>query len=209
MVAVIVLTTLALTISFHLGMRYNLALVQNIRASIEACFRPMAVEYTPMRQGVGFGFDYQLDGHIPTMQGIMTTLPRYTPLYLPIARLLKRGDLLKLTFHCGDTLPPGVGVLVNETRGRVFWQAVDRDPDWQEESHVARGQSFRIFTYNPMVRDRLRTIADRLISFSGFNQLSVDSRCGKITIFLTPSQKTIDKALKEVLAALFFLTADD
>ena len=209
MVAALVVSTLVLALAFRLGMRYNLRLADFVLGELEKCFQPQTVEYTPMGQGVAYGFEYQLPGPIPAMRGVFTTLPRYAPLYVPIARLLGRNDLLKLTFQCDATVPAGVGTLVHETARRSRWHAVERDDDWTVEEFSVAAQRFRLFSFNPLVGQRMRELVPRIAAVTGLNQISLDSRRGTITVFLTPNSNSLRKELNIVADALLFLTAPE
>lgn len=194
-------------VGFRLGMRYNLALAHAVRSAVETQFAPTEAAYVPTGFGVGFGFEYTLAGPVTGLRGILTTLPRYQVLYIPIARLLGRNDLLKLTFDCPDTLPPGVGTVVHETARGSRWHAVERDPDWHEETDDSGSDRFRLFWYNPIVGDRLRALLPSLRGVPSLNQLSLDSRNGTITVFLTPYRHDLAKDLRVLSESIFSLTA--
>ncbi|MCG8479411.1 MAG: hypothetical protein MI724_09975 [Spirochaetales bacterium] len=209
MAAFFVVSALVFAVAFRFGLRYNARLAATVIAAVEECFRPRRTDYVALGRGIGYGFEYDLDGPIATLHGVVTTLPRYAPLYMPIARLLGRSDLLKLTFHCRDALPPGVGTLVHETAHRSHWSAVERDDEWNEERVVTEGRRFRLFSFNPLVANRLKSMVPYLASAPNINQIGLDSRCGTITIFLTPYANSIKKELEAVAATLFSLTAPE
>ena len=207
MIAALLITALILSVGFRLGMRYNIRMARTVLDAVERRFPPVTADYVPIGHGVGYGFEYTLTGPLERLRGVLTTLPRYQVLYLPIARLLGRNDLLKLTFDCPDALPAGVATLVHETARRSRWQAVERDPDWREEEVVDDGNRFRLFCFNPLVGERMRSLVPKLRGLPHLNQISLDSRNGTITVFLTPDIKKITDELKTLAEALFFLTA--
>jgi hypothetical protein len=207
MIAAIVLFTLALAFAFAYGVRYNQRLVSTVVAAVEGAFPPLRKEYVPMGQGVVYGFEYELAGPLPSLKGIITTLPRYKPLYLPIAYLIGRNDLLKLTFECPGVLPPGVAVLVHETARGSRWQAVENDAEWHQEEIVEGAHRYRLYSFNPLVGGQMRALIPRLAPIEGFNQLSIDSRRGSLTVFLTPRSETIVHDLSILSDVLNSLTA--
>lgn len=206
MIPALILTTLALAGAFAYGMRYNQRLVSTIFAAVEGAFPPLHKEYVPMGQGVVYGFEYALAGPLPSLKGIVTTLPRHTPLYLPIAYLIGRNDLLKLTFECPGVLPPGVAVLVHETARGSRWQTVDADEDWHQEEIEEGMHRYRLYSYNPLVGRQMRELIPRLAPIEGLNQLGIDSRRGSLTIFLTPRADTIAADLSILSDVLNSLT---
>jgi hypothetical protein len=207
MITALILVTLALAFAFAYGVRYNQRLVSTVVAAAEEAFPPLRKEYVPMGQGVVYGFEYELAGTLPSLKGIITTLPRYTPLYLPIAYLIGRNDLLKLTFECPGVLPPGVAVLVHETARGSRWQTVEFDEDWHQEEIVEGAHRFRLYSFNPLVSEQMRALVPRLAPIDGFNQLGIDSRRGSLTVFLTPRAETIVRDLSILSDVLNSLTA--
>lgn len=206
MIAVLILTLVALNLGFRLGMRYNLRLAASVRAELEQRFQPQEAEWTPAGFGVGWGFELALGGDITSLSGILTTLPRYQILYLPIARLLGRGDLLKLVFHVSDTIPPGVGSIVRESARGSRWHAVERDADWRQETVNEGSDRYRLFAFNPLVFARLRDALPRFGAITGLHQVSIDSRSGTVTAFLRPERDTLTQDLERVESLIFSLT---
>ncbi|MFP4151947.1 MAG: hypothetical protein ACLFSV_03835 [Alkalispirochaeta sp.] len=199
--------TVALVGAVIYGRRYNQRWAAAVIRVIEAQFHPDTAEYVTIGSGLGYGFDYTCtSGPFPEIQGVLTLLPRYTPLYLPIARMIGRQDLLKLTFHCGDALPSGVGAIVHTNCIYSRWFAIEEDEDWQERKVALDERRFTIYYYNPAVARRLEEIIPALGEIPGINQIAVDSRKGTITTFLTPRGDTICRELQKLAEIVFSLT---
>lgn len=207
MVAVLVISLIALNLAFRIGMRYNQRMVRDVQIALEQRFRPTETAWTPAGAGVGWGFELATDGDVSAVTGVLTTLPRYQLLYLPIALLLGRGDLLKLVFHIPDAMPPGVGTVVRDSVRGSRWYAVQRDADWHEEQVQDGLERFRLFFFNPLVAGRLRSLLPRLGCITGLHQVSLDSRSGTVTAFIRPDRRTIVEDLERVEALIFSLTA--
>jgi hypothetical protein len=206
-VSLFVVLTFGLVVAVIYGRRYNHRWAAVVIRAIEAQFRPDTAEYVTIGHGLGYGFDYTCTaGPFPEIQGVLTLLPRYTPLYLPIARMIGRQDLLKLTFHCGETLPSGVGAIVHTNCIYSRWFAIEEDEDWQEREIERDERRFTIYYYNPAVARRFEEIAPALTEISGINQIAVDSRKQTITTFLTPRGDTIRTELQKLGEIVFSLT---
>lgn len=208
MAALFIATAILLAVGYHVGHRRNRALIATILRAVHECFRPGHSDVAELGNGIGIGFDFHdSEGPALDVQGILTTLPRYAPMYMPVARLLGRSDLLKLTFHCSNTLVPGVGGVVNETRRGWRWSAVERDDDWQETRTSDGVHKYRVYFYNPGVGRRLEAVVPQITAIDTFNQIGVDSRSGTVTAFITPRAGSIRKDLDSLLEIVFSLTA--
>lgn len=205
--ALFLILAFGLALAVGWGHRYNEKRARYFLGVIEAQFQPESTEYVVLGRGLGYGFDMHVPGALSEIQGVLTLLPRYTPLYLPIARLIGRRDLVKLTFHCRDRLAAGVGAIVHTTCHGSRWSAVEIDEDWREETIELDGRSYILYFYNPSVAGRLRSIIPEFRSIPHINQISIDSRTQKITIFVTPNSPTFQKELQELVALVFSLTA--
>lgn len=205
--ALFIVSAIGLALAVTYGRNLNRRRARIFLRVLEEILAPVHTDYAVLGRELGYGFDYTLDSPIVQVQGVLTLLPRYTPLYLPIARLLGRRDLLKLTFHAGDLLPAGVGAVVHTNCEGSRWCSVERDEDWREETIHYDGREFTLFFYNPIVAERLRSIIPKIAAIEHINQIQVDSRRGTITVFVTPYPESIQFELQELLDMAFSLTA--
>ncbi|MFA7566015.1 MAG: hypothetical protein WCY01_03245 [Alkalispirochaeta sp.] len=204
---IIVLLSVGLGIAVVVGRRFNRTRAQLYIRILEEQFSPVAPEYVTLGRELGYGFEYNLDGPVDRVEGILTLLPRYAPLYLPIARMLGRQDLLKLTFHFPGTLPAGVGALVHTNCTVSRWSSVEHDDDWREETVEQDGQVYTLYYYNPIIAERLRSILPKISEIKNLNQITLDSRRNSVTVFVTPQQNWIKLDVERVAALVFSLTA--
>ena len=193
-----------------LGRRRNKTLVTGIMHAIAARFAPRSAEYARLGRTIALGFEYDLGEDARTLTGLITMLPRYSVMYLPIAWVLGRDDLVKLT--CTSRyVAPGVGSIVGpglaRGRWRRSWYAVERSPELIESHHTVGDRTYRIYGFNRLVTERLAGLLPTLAEFRGFNQVSVDSRTGEVTLFFTPRLRTIERELKCAETVITTLTA--
>lgn len=205
-IALFLVLAAGLALAVTWGHRYNERRARFFLKAIEGRFRPESIEYAVIGRGLAYGFDMHLAGPTPEVQGVLTLLPRYTPLYLPIARLLGRQDLVKLTFHCRDRLSAGVGVVVHTSCKGSCWSAVEIDADWREEQIEHEGESYTLYFFNPSIAERLRSSIPKIRSVERLNQFSIDSRTQKITIFVTPDPQFFYNDLEKLIDFVFSLT---
>ncbi len=204
--SILIVFTIALVIGVGMGRRRNQLRARRHISMLEEHFAPVSAEYATLGRDLGYGFEYHLAGPIELVEGVLTLLPRYAPLYLPIARMIGRQDLLKLTYHCADMLPPGVGTLVHTSCQVSRWSAVEHDDDWQEEVVEQNGAVYNLYYFNPIIAERLRSIVPNISSIKNLNQITLDSRKHIVTFFLTPHPDLTKLDLERVDSIVFFLT---
>lgn len=205
---VVITSTIVIGVLYVRGRRRNESVARELVRALESAFQPERAEYAMIGRGIGLGFDYHLSGPIPLVKGVLTLLPRYAILYLPIAYLLGRNDLLKLSFEVSD-LAAGTGSIVHETAPRSRWSAIENDPDWNSRCIERDGRRYRLFTFNPLVDRRLEQLLDHVLPIETLNQITLDSRRNRITVFLTPVAETIHSDLSLLIGTVFSLTAPD
>lgn len=207
-VALFIVLGIVLIAGVTYGRRFNQQRASYYLSVLEEHFTPTHKDYVLLGEGLGYGFDYTVPGPISEVQGVLTLLPRYTPLYLPIARLIGRQDLLKLTFHCGDSLPAGVGSLVHTNCTGSRWCSVEEDADLRD-ARISHGvQEYTLYFYNPSIAERFRRWLPRIAEIENLNQLSVDSRKRAVTVFLTPHSDTFRSELRKLVELVFSLTVE-
>lgn len=204
----VILSSIAVGAAYVAGRSRNRAIGRFVLSELESTFEPEKAEYAVLGRGIGVGFDYHLSGPVALVTGVLTLLPRYAVLYLPIAYLLGRNDLVKLTFHSPD-LPVGTGAIVHMTAPRSRWSAIERDPDWQWRTVALGERRYTLFSYNPYVDRRLESLLQNVADVVSLNQISLSSRDNRITVFLTPFRQTLREDLQTVRNAVFSLTASD
>lgn len=199
-----------ISLGFILGRRRNKILADSIMRAIAARFAPRSAEYVQLGRGIALGFEYELDEDARTLKGLITMLPRYSVMYMPIAWALRRDDLVKLTCT-SPFVAPGVGAIVGPGLARIGvrppWYVLERDPELIESRHSVGDRIYRIYGFNRLVTERLAGLLPALAEFRGFNQVSVDSRTSEVTLFFTPRLKTIERELKHAETIITTLTA--
>lgn len=199
-----------LSVGAIIGQRTNNRIANGVLDAMREQFHPSSTRYTRFGRGIGIGFEMELDSAPGTLNGLITLMPRQAIMYLPIARALGRTDLLKLTCQC-DALEPGVATLVGEGYHRAgrkpSWYVLERDADLREEVVTGDGRTWRLYGYNSLVMHRLGELTAQLAHLTGFNQLSVDSRTGTVTLFLTPVLASIAPDLAIAYKIIYTLTA--
>ena len=196
------IASLVLIVAVVWGRRYNIQLANEILGVLKLCFRPRNVETAVLGRGLGYGIDYEVDGAFPNVQVILTLLPRYAPLYLPIAHLIGRRDLLKLTFS-GTSLPTGIGFLLRDHGAARLPVEPDREM-FQEEVWVDK-RRYWVCSFNSHVSQRLQRIAPYLAPVDSFQELILDSRSGTVTVFLFPDSRTLSGEVYEIRIAVDLL----
>ncbi|WP_455382193.1 hypothetical protein, partial [Salinispira pacifica] len=131
----------------------------------------------------------------------MTFLPRHSVLYLPFSLLAGRQDRLSIHIHV-DATPPGRGHIVEATQYRHGWIQVD-DAESMSRSDVTAGdRSYHILCYNPLVRDRLRSLLERLPASPVLRHFAYDASDRSCLIELQPDPTMLESTLRSILELL-------
>lgn len=183
----------------QLGRRRNLALAAALLRIVDESFPVVRKDAVILGHGLGYGIDYELDGVYPSLKVVLTLLPRYAPLYLPIAHLLGRRDLLKLTF-AGAPLSTGIGAILHDCGDSHL--PFEREEGMQEDWVNLAERRYCVYAFNPHVMDMLKALLPRLPEVTGFRYLSVDSRIGSVSVYLVPRVETLRSDLVGIGTAI-------
>lgn len=191
----ILLLSIALVLAVHWGRRHNLLLATRLLRIVDESFPIVRKDSVILGHGLGYGIDYELEGPYPSLKVVLTLLPRYAPMYLPIAYLIGRRDLLKLTFE-GGPVSTGVGAILRDCGDSQL--PFDRDTDMSEQEVTADDQVYRVYAFNPYVARMLKTAIPFLVDIPTFRYLSVDSRTGTVTAYLVPRVDSLSTDLAAI-----------
>ena len=91
--------TIALAFSYFVGARRNKKISRVIFRNLEDILKPSKKTYTNIGGLIGYNFNYakMKTKKISRVNGVLTLIPRQSPLYLPIAKLFGRKDKLYIT----------------------------------------------------------------------------------------------------------------
>lgn len=184
----LLLLSIALILAVQWGRRRNLALAAAFLRVVDESFPVTRKDSVVLGHGLGYGIDYELDGDFPSLKVVLTLLPRYAPLYLPIAHILGRRDLLKLTFT-GGPIATGVGAILHDCGDSRL--PFDREEGMRDDRIDLGNERYRVYAFNPYVTEMLRGVLPALAGVSGFRYLSVDSRTGSLSVYLVPRVETL------------------
>ncbi len=186
--------------AYERGRRRNRAIDAATVAVLERELSPTKKHYVATDTGVARRFEFASESRFPIVRGMLTLLPRYAFLYLPIARALRRRDLLTITF-LSENLPVGNGHIVSARALSDGWHFA-RDIDEMHPYETADGAAAAtVFCYNRTVAERLRSVATEAIAIPGFRSLSCSHDPRSITIAFEPKIATIGESVRGAIAA--------
>ena len=192
----------AMMLGWRRGVRANQLLLVETCAIAERVFQPTDTSYTNIGGLVGYNFTYQLDSAaFHRLDGTITTLPRQSLLYYPMARFMGREDNLILTLFC-HSLAPGEGHIVEERQFSRGWIPIDDDTSMQCET-VEHGElRFLLFSYNPIVHSLLLSILTRLSGGPSLRYIGYygSNRC--ISLRFCPGSAELETQIDELRRAL-------
>lgn len=183
------------------GVRKNRRLAHDISRVLEAVFRPLETKYTNIGGLVGYHFRFALPEPPGELTGTMTFLPRHTVLYLPFSLLAGRQDRLSLELELTSS-PPGQGHIVEVKHYRHGWIHIDGEADMSRADVDREGTLFSIFYYNPLVRDRLAVLIEKLPEHSSLRHFSYRASDRSCLIEVQPDPRTLQKTLTAILELL-------
>ncbi len=110
-----VVLTFALAFAYFLGARRNKKMSRVIFRILEDVLQPAKKGYTNIGGLIGYNFNYfKLKAkRISHINGVLTMLPRQSPLYLPIAKILGRSDKLYMTIFASNVQESGTWHIVH------------------------------------------------------------------------------------------------
>ncbi len=183
-------------------------LMRSLMGTLEAHFPQAEHDYVRLTSsGVGFEFSPPLPEGITSLRGTLTVLPRYSPLYVPLARALGRRDLMRITFLV-EAMPLGIGTLRRATNTPILFDTTNDDPDLDQCQVDVGDASFTIFCYNPAVRRRLESLADLVAPCKEIIQIHYTHEDSSITCFLIPEPENLKNILSTTIDSVFFLTSE-
>lgn len=211
MMQLLVLLSLGLAVAVWFGARRHATLMRNLLVTLQEFFPEADHQFVRLTSsGVGFTFIFPSDaprGAIREIRGALTVLPRYTPMYLPLARALGRMDLLRFTCHV-TAMPMGIGVLRRHCTTPIPFDSLDDDPDLHHTTHTCDNERFTAMTYNPAVRQRLERVIPLIAEHREILQLACNHQDQTITCFVIPGEITLRNTLETALTAIFTLTTE-
>ncbi len=192
----------AMMLGWRRGVRTNQQLLIETCATTERVFQPIDTSYTNIGGLVGYNFAYQLDSAaFYRLDGTITTLPRQSLLYYPLARFMGREDNLILTLFC-HSLAPGEGHIVEERQFSRGWIPIDDDTSMQCET-VENGElRFFLFSYNPLVRRLLLSILARLAGGPSLRYIGYYGSNGYISLRFCPESAELETQIDELRRVL-------
>ncbi|TVR34107.1 MAG: hypothetical protein EA404_03215 [Spirochaetaceae bacterium] len=192
----------AMMLGWRRGVRTNQQLLLETCAATERVFQPTDTSYTNIGGLVGYNFAYQLDSAaFHRLDGTITTLPRQSLLYYPIARFMGREDNLILTLFC-YSLAPGEGHIVEERQFGRGWIPIDDDTSMRSET-VEHGElRFLLFSYNPLVRSLLLSILARLSGGPSLRYIGYYGSNGYISLRFCPGSAELETQINELHGVL-------
>jgi len=87
-----------LMLAHRQGLRLNIGLAKRVARELTEALDPEDVTYTWIGGGIGFHATYELSGG-RMLKATATFLPRHSPMYMPVAKLLSGHDKLQLTLE--------------------------------------------------------------------------------------------------------------
>ena len=137
-----IVLTFALAFSYFVGARRNKKMSRVIFRNLEDIFQPSKKTYTNIGGLIGYNFVYaKLKAKkFSRVNGVLTLLPRQSPLYLPISKLFGRNDKLYMTIFVTNVDLGSVWHIVHsKCKERIDLQNL------QCQSIKANGQSVNLF----------------------------------------------------------------
>jgi hypothetical protein len=116
---VFVLASVVVTVvGFVIGRRRNRALAIAVSRDLQVALSPTESTYTWIGGLIGFHARYAVAG-CDQVKVTCTLLPRHSPLYMPLALLMGRGDRVHVTFYLIDGF---------DSEGHIVSASADRSP---------------------------------------------------------------------------------
>lgn len=192
----------AMMLGWRRGVRTNRLLLVETCTATERVFQPTDTSYTNIGGLVGYNFTYQLDlAAFHRLDGTITTLPRQSLLYYPLARFMGREDNLILTLFCHPRAP-GEGHIVEGRQFSRGWIPIDDDTSMQCET-VEHGElRFLVFSYNPIVRSLLLSMLARLSKVRSLRHIGYYGSNGYIALRLCPGGAELETQIDELRRVL-------
>ncbi len=140
-----VVLTIALAFAYFVGARGNKRRSRATFGVLEQVLQPSKKNYTNIGGLIGYNFNYaKLKAkRVSHINGVLTMLPRQSPLYLPIAKLLGRRDKLYMTIFVTNVQPGGAWHIVHSK----CKESIDMGDLTLKKLSVA-GESFELFYQN-------------------------------------------------------------
>ncbi len=140
-----VVLTLVLAFAYFFGARYNKKLGRVTFRILEEVLRPKQKSYTNIGGLIGYNFNYKSvkSKKISHINGVLTLLPRQSPLYLPIAKIFGRSDKLYLTIFAKTATASGAWHILHSKCAQAI-----KIGDLKSKKVKAGGQSFSVFCEN-------------------------------------------------------------
>ena len=137
--------TFGLAFAYFVGARRNKKISRVIFRILEEVLQPSKKSYTNIGGLIGYNFNYAglKAKKVSAINGVLTMLPRQSPLYLPIAKLLGRCDKMFMTIFATNVEPRGRWHIVHSKCS----QTIDVDELAYQKVSVG-GQSFSLFCEN-------------------------------------------------------------
>lgn len=204
-------------LALELGRRSGNAFLHALVQALERALPSEERDYVRLT-GSCYAFEYRgLTHRAPGMDGAPTNpescagtiliLPRFAPLYLPIARAVGREDTVRITLR-----PPamrlGIGAIARETRVTLPFNHAIEDADLSVQRLSTDAYRYTLYAYNPAVAERLAAVLNVLDRCPTFLQLSLDSTQGSIEFFLFAEPEKIENDIRELLGIGCTLTAE-
>lgn len=205
LVVLIIFISVAMMVAVDLGRRRGNAHLQAIVEALEAAIPAAQRDYVRLT-GSCYGFEYAGTSPYQAVRGTILILPRFAPLYLPLARSAGRSDLLRLTVQC-TTLPLGIGSILRSSAPLIPFNEALEDPDLRVHKMTTSRHEYEVFAYNPIMEDRLSALASELDRVDHFAQLTCDHRDATLRVFLVPEPATLRDELCTLLELMNSLTA--
>jgi hypothetical protein len=202
-VQLFILVVIAITIIniyfYRTGLARNRRLIVDTCRMTERVFQPIDTSYTNIGGVIGYNIAFKLVSPFISLEGVVTTSPRHTILYLPISRLLGRSDTLILSVAV-ESLPAGEAHLVAVQPYSLGRIQLD-DTDDMRMTPIGDG-TFAILSYNDIQESRMRALFADLTDPSPLVHLGFYGKTGCFSIVVNPASPQTEQLLKEIRDAL-------
>jgi len=140
-----VVLTFGLAFAYFVGARRNKKISRVIFRILEDVLQPSKKSYTNIGGLIGYNFNYSRlkAKNIARINGVLTMLPRQSPLYLPLAKFFGRSDKLYMTIFVTNIEAKGAWHIVHSK----CRETIDIDK-LAYKKVKAKGQTFSIFCEN-------------------------------------------------------------
>jgi len=195
--ALLVAISFVAVVAGGFGARKTRRLAKTVSQILETVFTPLETRYTNIGGLVGYHFVYSVSPPFGEVTGTMTFLPRHTALYLPLSLFAGREDRLAIYFQF-ESSPAGQGHIVDAKHFRHGWITVDDIENMSRTNLVRNGIEFTIFTYNPLVRDRLADLVEKFPEQAGLRHFAYNAADRTVLIEIRPNVDTLLDILNSV-----------